>query len=164
MKLTSLLLDKGLLTAAAKAKVDSAVAAKRPLDQALSEQGITLKDALNAAGETYGIPARILGDPPADEAALAYIPVDSAKHYGIAPLDTADGVLEVGIIDPDNIEAMDALQFISSKIGMPYKLFLISESDFARILDAYQNITGEVGRALSEYETTNSTAAAAVQK
>ena len=31
-----------------------------------------------------------------------------------------DGALEVGITDPDNVEALDALQFISSKIGIPY--------------------------------------------
>jgi type IV pilus assembly protein PilB len=161
MKLPSLLLDKGLLTPAGKAKVDAAIAQKRPLEEALKDQGIALSDALAAAGEVYGIPSRILGDPPAEQEALSYIPAESAKHYGIAPLDIADNVLEVGIIDPDNIEALDALQFISGKIGMPYKLYLISEGDFARILDAYQNITGEVGKALSEYETTDVASAAA---
>ena len=103
MKLSGLLLDKGLITAAAKAKLDAELAAKRPLEEALSDQGITLKDALAAAGEAYGLPSRILGNPPADEQALGYIPAESAKHYGIAPLDLADNVLEVGIVDPDNI-------------------------------------------------------------
>jgi type IV pilus assembly protein PilB len=65
-----------------------------------------------------------------------------------------DGALEVGITDPDNIEALDALQFISGKIGMPYKIFLITKQDFDRVLDAYQNFSGEIGKALSEYDTT----------
>ena len=64
-----------------------------------------------------------------------------------------EGVLEVGVVDPDNIEALDALQFISGKIGIPYKIFLITKQDFDRVIDAYQNLSGEVGRALSEYET-----------
>jgi hypothetical protein len=35
-------------------------------------------------------------------------------------------VLEIGLLDPDNIEARDALNFISAKIAMPYKVYLIS--------------------------------------
>src|SRR6185369_1336463 len=42
------------------------------------------------------------------------------------------------------------------KIGLPYKIFLITKQDFERVLDAYQNLSGEVGRALSEFETTES--------
>ncbi|MDP1707310.1 MAG: GspE/PulE family protein [bacterium] len=110
---------------------------------------------LDETGKKYGLPVRSLGDPPADEGVFKYIPIDSARHYGFVPLDEVDGALEVGITDPDNIEALDALQFISGKIGIPYKIFLITKQDFDRVIDAYQNISGEVGRALSEYETTS---------
>ncbi|MEK7515575.1 MAG: GspE/PulE family protein [Patescibacteria group bacterium] len=109
---------------------------------------------LAEAGKTYGIPVRTLGDPPADEEVFEYIPIDSARHYGFVPLEMKDGALEVGITDPDNIEAFDALQFISGKIGIPYKIFLITKQDFDRVISAYQNLPGEIGRALSEYETT----------
>jgi len=108
---------------------------------------------LEETGKKYGIPVRTLGEPPADESVFKYIPIDSARHYGFVPLDEVDGALEVGITDPDNIEALDALQFISGKIGIPYKIFLITKQDFDRVIDAYQNLSGEVGRALSEYET-----------
>ena len=33
---------------------------------------------------------------------FSYIPIDSARHYGIVPLAIVEGALEVGIIDPDN--------------------------------------------------------------
>ncbi len=108
---------------------------------------------LEETGKKYGIPVRTLGEPPADESVFKYIPIDSARHYGFVPLDEVEGALEVGITDPDNIEALDALQFISGKIGIPYKIFLITKQDFDRVIDAYQNLSGEVGRALSEYET-----------
>ena len=58
--------------------------------------------------------------------ALKYISEDSAIHYNFAPVALKDGVLEVGVIDPENIQAMDALQFISNKLGIPFKIFLIS--------------------------------------
>jgi len=153
MNLLRLLVEKGMLSPSDQAALEAALAKRVPLASALKERGISMQDALAVAGEKYGLPARTLGEPPASEDALAYIPVDSARHYGFVPLAVVDGALEVGIVDPDNIEATDALAFISGKIGMPYKLFLITEDDFSRVIDAYKNITGEVGKALSEFET-----------
>ncbi len=153
MNLLSLLVDKGLLSAKDRATVEVETAKKRPLAEALSERGVSLPAALEEVGKMYGIPSRILGEPPASHEVFSYIPIDSARHYGFVPLDIVEGALEVGVTDPDNIEALDALQFISAKIGMPYKIFLITREDFDRVIDAYQNLSGEVGSALSEYET-----------
>ena len=84
---------------------------------------------------------------------LDFIPQDSALHYKIVPIGVKDGVLEVGALDPNDLEARDALTFISSKIGMPYKLFLISDEDFQTAMGKYQGLTGEVTEALSELES-----------
>ncbi|MFZ2501005.1 MAG: GspE/PulE family protein [Minisyncoccia bacterium] len=153
MNFLGLLVDKGVLSAQVRAEVETKVAEKRSLSDALAEHGIALESALADVGATYGLPTRLLGDPPANEEVFGYIPLESARHYGFVPLDKVDGALEVGVTDPDNIEAVDALQFISGKIGIPYKIVLITKQDFDRVIDAYQNISGEVGRALSEYET-----------
>ena len=153
MNLLGLFVDKGFLSPSDRAIVDAELAKDRPLAEALAEHGVSLEEALAEAGKAYGLPARLLGNPPADGEVFGYVPIDSARHYGFVPLDMKDGALEVGITDPDNIEALDALQFISGKIGIPYKIFLITRQDFDRVLDAYQNFSGEVGRALSEYET-----------
>mgnify|MGYP001611979946 CR=1 FL=1 len=153
MNFLALLVDKGLLSAGDRAAVEADLAKKRPLADALAEKGVSLPNSLAEAGMAYGLPTRILGDPPASSKILAYVPIDSARHYGFVPLDLVDGALEIGITDPDNIEALDALQFISGKIGIPYKIFLITKEDFDRVLETYKNLSGEVGRALSEYET-----------
>lgn len=153
MNLLDLLVEKGLLSTKDRATAEAELAKHHTLSEALSEHGISVKDALAVAGGVYGFPTRVLGDPPANDDVLSYIPVDSARYYGFVPLDIVEGALEIGITDPDNIEAFDALQFISGKIGMPYKIFLITKDDFNRVLDAYQNLSGEVGKALSEYET-----------
>lgn len=153
MNLLAILVDKGLLGAADRKKVESDVKKGHPLAEVLSGHGISLEDALAEAGRVYGLPGRLLGDPPANPDVFSYIPSDSARHYGFVPLDIVEGALEVGIVDPDNIEAFDALQFISGKIGMPYKIVLITKEDFDRVLGSYQNLSGEVGKALSEFET-----------
>jgi type IV pilus assembly protein PilB len=154
MNLLSVLADKGLI----KAGDINAIAAEgrkadATLEGALAARGVTQEALLKALSEHYAIPMRIL---PAgrdiEQAALEFIPQESAEHYKFVPLGIVDGALEVGITDPDNIEARDALQFISTRAGMPYKLFLISEADFKRVIEEYQNLSGVVGEALTEFE------------
>jgi len=84
---------------------------------------------------------------------LEYIPEESAEHYRIVPIGVADGVLEVGSVDPEDIEARDALSFISGRIGMPYKIYQISADDFQKVLEMYNGLTGEVSKALGELDT-----------
>jgi hypothetical protein len=84
---------------------------------------------------------------------LRFVPEESARHYRFAPLGVVDGALEVGITDPDNLEARDALTFISAKVGMPYKIFLITDTDFDKSAQQYKGLSGEVGKALGELET-----------
>ena len=154
MNFLEILVDKGILSAKARAEVEAEVAQKHTLADALAKHDIVLADALAQVGSSFGIPSRVLGEPPADQEVFSYIPLESARHYEFVPLDIVDGVLEVGVTDPDNIEMIDALQFISGKVGIPYKIFLITKQDFERVIDAYQNLSGEIGKALSEYETT----------
>ena len=149
------LTEKGLLSEEERARVEIDLVQKHiPLADALLNAGLALPDALEAVGEVYGIPGRVLSakESIANEV-LSYVPFESAKHYQFIPLSVVEGVLEVGIVDPDNIEAMDALQFISGKVGMPYKLYLITKEDFDRALKAYENLSGEVGEALYEFES-----------
>src|SRR3989344_4520397 len=108
----------------------------RGLEKSLVKLGITVPEILTLRGEYLNIPIKEFEAQDIPFEILRYIPEKTADHYKVAPLGISDGVLEVGIVDPDNIEARDAIQFVSSKINMPYKLFLISEGAFQKILKA----------------------------
>lgn len=155
MNLVALLAEKGILSAQDATSVEEEVRTSGlSVDAVLEKRGISSEKAYAPAAEKYGIPYRALPAELADQRALSYIPEESARHYEFVPIEVADGALAVGILDPDNIEALDALQFISSRVGMPYKLFLISRNDFDKVLKEYENLSGEVGEALSEIEGT----------
>ncbi len=98
-------------------------------------------------------PSRELSDQKIPYEVLRFIPQESAEHYRIAPLAVTDGVLEVGMVDPDDIHAIDALNFIAKATGMPFKVFTISQVDFDTIIKMYRGLTGEVDRAISDLET-----------
>ncbi len=128
----------------------------RTAEQVLEGRGISPHDVAVAVGEYYEIPVKEVGDKSIPSETLGYIPEESAEHYKFVPLAVEDGVLHVGIVDPDNIEAKDALNFISSRINLPFKLFVISEADFAKVIEMYRGLTEEVGKALSQLEGASS--------
>jgi len=155
MNLVALLKEKGILSPEdAQSVEEEARSTGFPIDSFLEKKGVSLEKAYAVVSEKYGIPYRALPTELKDQKALSYIPEESARHYEFVPIEVADGALAVGILDPDNIEALDALQFISSRVGMPYKLFIISRNDFDKVLKEYENLSGEVGEALSEIEGT----------
>jgi len=158
MNVLPLLVESGLVKSGDVAVIErTAKAAGSSIEEELAKRGVGTEDVLKVKSERYGIPYRMLGDSKVPQNAMQYVPEESARHYRFVPIGFSEGAIEVGVTDPENIEAVDALQFISSKAGIPYKLFIISETDFARILEDYQNLSGEVGEALSEYDTSSVT-------
>jgi len=124
-----------------------------PIDDALKKRGLLEKDVLELRGEYLNIPVRDTDAKGVPFEVLRYVPEDSAVFYKFVPLGVVDGVLEVGMVDPENIEARNALQFISSKLGIPFKIFLISGSNFETILGNYRGLTGEITKALSDLDS-----------
>ncbi|MES2134894.1 MAG: GspE/PulE family protein [Patescibacteria group bacterium] len=154
MDVLSLLSQKGLIDTNALAGIKEEIASgSKTLEKALLDRGVSSGDILSARGEYYSVPTRSIGDDAVPFEVLNYIPEESARHYRFIPVALNDGVLEVGTTDPDNLDAIEALNFIASRTNIPYKLFLISDEDFDKVIGMYKGLSGEVGQALGELET-----------
>jgi len=153
MSIIDILLSKNLISKDDIRAIRTQTSNGTSLDQALISRGVKPDDILAARGEFLNVPVRSVGDASVPFEALDYIPEDSATHYKFVPIGLKDGVLEVGIIDPDNMEARDALNFLAAKKNIPYKMFLITLDDFDKVVEMYKGITGEVTQALSELES-----------
>ncbi len=113
----------------------------------------------NTANSPSDIEGRTLGDTKIPYDVLRAIPQESAEHYQIAPLALVDDVLEVGMVDTDSMQAIDALNFISRTSGYPYKIFSISKEDFDKVLTMYRGLRGEVEQAITDLATEGTTPA-----
>ncbi|MSU44707.1 type II/IV secretion system protein [Candidatus Nomurabacteria bacterium] len=120
------------------------------LDEALIKSGVTEEKVLEAKGKYLQMPVKKVNIEGASFDALKYISEDSSIHYHFAPIELREGVLEVGVTNPENIQAMNALQFISTKLGIPFKIYLISKSDYESIMEAYKGLGSQVEEALDE--------------
>src|SRR3990167_5277833 len=111
------------------------------LDEALVEFGISEEKILAIKGEYLQMPTKKINTQDMTFDALKYIPEDAATNYHFAPIEFTDG---------GNTQAIDALQFISTKLGIPFKIFLISVSDYKSIMETYKGISVQVEEALDE--------------
>lgn len=122
------------------------------VDDALIEFGIPEEKILEMKGAYLNVPVKQVNLEEMSFDVLQFISEDSARHYFFVPLELKDGVLEVGVMDPENMQAMDALQFISNKIGIPFKIFIISRSDYEGVMSTYKGLGVQVGEALKELD------------
>jgi type IV pilus assembly protein PilB len=154
MSILELLVSKNLIDKSDIPKIEKqASSSGKTVDEVLDEMGISSDSILDAKGEYFNIPTKNLENYSVPFSVLKYISEDAASHYNFVPISLKDGVLEVGLVDPENIEARDALNFIAGKLNLPYKIFLISEKDFKKTLESYKGLSGEVTKALTELES-----------
>ena len=124
------------------------------IDEALLGFNLNESQILEVKGDIFGIPIKDVDPRVVPQSVLKLIPVDAAKIYHFVPINFTDSFLEVGIVDPENIQAVDALTFITAKLGKPFKLFLITTSVYKRLIDMYENTTEmEVDQAVSELDS-----------
>lgn len=154
MSILDILTKQGVIESKDLASIrDKSEATGQSFDEILVSMGVSEDDIIKAKGEYYGVPVRKIDIQSITSQLLEYISEEAASYYQVVPISLNKGVLEIGMVDPDNISARDALNFISSKLNLPFKIFLISEPDFAKVLNLYKGLSSEVTKALTELET-----------
>src|SRR3989338_8856460 len=113
---------------------------------------VSEQDIVNAKSVLFGVPSYRLEGRNLTFDILKHISEESANHYQIIPVEILDGVLGIGMVQPDDIEAREALKFIAANINLPYKVYVVSQSDFKTVMEQYKGLGGEVERAVGEFE------------
>ena len=150
---TDILISKGILaTDAAAAFRREARSSGRPLDDVLYQHGIPEREVVLAKSELLGIPVKFLEGNKVPFDVLKNIPEESAKFYQFVPFGKEGGALEIGMVNPDDANAQEALKFIATRLDMPFRVYLIMPSDIKAILSEYKSLGGEVTRSVTEFE------------
>jgi type IV pilus assembly protein PilB len=151
------LVNEGLLTASAledlkkKSKKDSV-----PVFGLLVSDGhISDEDLTKTIAHVTRVPYVNLNNTHVVPAILDLLPQDLAERYMAVPLGEIQHRLAVAMLDADNVQAVD---FLSNKIGRPLKVFSASESGIRQVLKQYQaNISKAELGAISSIGATTAT-------
>ncbi len=154
MNILDNLVKKNIISRGDSLKIEKqATTTGKTIEDILEEVGVPAQTILDVKGEYYNIPSFNMTNYSVPAGILDDISEDAATHYKFVPLAIKDGTFEVGMVDPDNIESRDALTFIISKLNLPYKIYVITESGYKKVIESYKGISSEVGKALTEIKT-----------
>ncbi|MAG44973.1 hypothetical protein CL633_03750 [bacterium] len=94
-----------------------------------------------------------LKDQVLDPELLQLVPQEVAQFYNFVPFEKKKNLLKIGIVDPSNINALEALKFISQRYNFKIKLYKIDLGEFQEVVKQYESFKGEVRKALKTLET-----------
>jgi len=155
MKLIEQLVKKGVLTKEKASELEEEIKSsnKREEEVLLAGKVISEDSLFTLKAEQLKTPLRDIPDPKEISLEiLELIPAETAKFYRMVALAKKGNVLEVGMVYPENLDAQEALKFLSRRGKFDYQVFLITLSTFNKILQQHRSLKREVGRALEELE------------
>ncbi len=126
----------------------------KSIEALIYEEGLVGEDEVaQVKSKIFNVPFKgIPGDMKIQEEVLRQISEEAAKFYKFVPLEKKDGVLEVGILNPDDFEAREALKFIAAKGSFTPQFFIITPAAYEQILRQYKTFGEEVTKTLRELE------------
>ncbi len=139
---------------------------KVPLLSFMVSAGVVTDEVLTKTiAEISKVPYVNLTAAHVDPAVLELLPQDIAERYMAVPLGEMQNRLVVAMLDADNVQAVD---FLSNKIGRPLKVYSASEEGIRQVLHQYQTnisqkVVGEIssiGNSTAEVEQNARTQAA----
>lgn len=151
--LLDILASKNIIDLAEAAQIKKEAKEKQSsVEDVLYAHGISEIDVTEAKSALTGFPARFLQGAAVPFDVLRDIPEESARHYKMIPLGRSNGFIDIGLLNPEDVSTQEAVKFISTRADLPARIFIITPSDFQTILSAYRSLSGEVTRALGEFE------------
>ncbi len=128
---------------------DAALKENKDIGQALVERSIISdKDLTALKANIYKLPVIDFEKVELNRDALKEISEDVVSFYRIIPFGRSDTTLKIGITNPEDIDALEALKFIAADKGLTLEKYLIGYRDFEAAVRSYRTLTGEVGKAL----------------
>lgn len=112
---------------------------KGDLEQALFDLRIDQDGVRKAKAAYYRLPEVVLDVNTVSLDTLQNIPENSARHYRSVAFDinSETKTVKVGMVDPGDLEAQNALQFIFAEKGMAYQIYVISFEDFQHVIQKF---------------------------
>ncbi|MDB5260617.1 MAG: ral secretion pathway protein [Candidatus Nomurabacteria bacterium] len=127
MLLLDLFVSQNKLTELEAKDIESDISVRDDIlvDSILVKKNITTEEITEVRSILYGLPI-FKGDISDDKELTKYISVQQSKQLLSVPLSEKDGVVTVGVVDPEHANVLDSLQFLFGKDHIAYKVFLIT--------------------------------------
>jgi type IV pilus assembly protein PilB len=117
-------------------------------DLLVSKDMVEPEKITEAKAAVYGLVYQNLSNKKISEEVIKLIPLEVAENYKIVCFDKEGQELNVGITDPDNFKAFEAVNFLAKEQNFNVHYFLISKASFQQAVKQYKNLSKEISEAV----------------
>jgi type IV pilus assembly protein PilB len=125
---------------------------KKEEEVILDRKILSEEELFSIKSETLRIPLKKFEPREILPEVLREIPEETAEFYKIIPISKKGKILEVGMVYPEDLDAIEAIKFLARKKNLEIKIFLITLSDFKKTIEQYRAKREEIEKALEELE------------
>ncbi len=148
------LVKRGILTKEQEEKLKKEVetSGKKEDEIILDKKILNEEELFSLKSEILKIPLKKFEPKEILPEVLKEIPEETASFYKIIPISKKGKVLEVGMVYPEDLDAIEAIKFLARKRDLEIKTFLITLTDFKKTLEEYRAKKEEIEKAIEELE------------
>lgn len=126
---------------------------KKTLEELIISQNlVSAKEIIEAKSKILDIPVADLKGKKIVKKLLDLVPKEVAENYQMIPFELKGNELQVGLVNPQNFKAIEAIEFLAQKNSLKVRYFIISLEDFKSSLSQYQILGEEVKLAMSQIQ------------
>jgi type IV pilus assembly protein PilB len=125
---------------------------KREEEVILDRKILSEEELFSIKSEILKIPLKKFEPKEIPPEVLREIPEETVEFYKIIPISKKEKILEVGMVYPEDLDAIEAIKFLARKKGLEVKVFLVTLSDFKKALEEYRTKREEIEKAIEELE------------
>jgi type IV pilus assembly protein PilB len=146
------LVEKNFITKEqlSKARSDSVTAHRNLFDYLVTEKYLSEEDLTKARGLFFNLPYADLRSKTIAKDTLLVFSKQPLVNYRFIPFELTKKILKVGLVDPTDIAALEALEFLSQKNKFSIELYIISYTSFSTAVRTTESLTKVVTEALQE--------------
>jgi len=148
-KILDALEQKGTISAEQRAELLQSMKKDQLIDEVLLEKNIIENEALlELKSQLMSVPIAHIKDYNIQADTLNLIPQDVSANHKMLAFESDGQILKVGMVNPYNIRAIEALDFLGRQTQMRTEVYLISLRDYEEGIKSYHTLGQEIASVL----------------
>ncbi len=156
----SIFIRSGLITQEASKKIedDAKKNFKGDIISAMVASGVPEEKILSTLSTEYGVPYAKREPSEITNEALSFVTESFAREYNLIPLKLDDGILEIGVLNPNQPGLRDTIRFIGENKNVAYKIFIVTPKLFESVISRYGGVGNVATDVLNQQKSENTEA------
>jgi type IV pilus assembly protein PilB len=150
LQIKDYLLEKKIITPEQLASVEQEIksSGKSPEEVFIEKNIFSSSDFTKIKASAYNMELVDLSDYKVEQGVLAILPQKVAKNYEMVIFAKKNNIISVGMVNPHDFKAHEAIEFLAQQQGLDPKYFVISLGDYRNVFRQYSGFKKEIGTAL----------------